>query len=104
MNAGNRWAALALETVQMAEAAQKLANLGDRMRAQFQWTCNSDYLQELTHYFRKTEKVVHPHIRHARGARFERYWGMMHRRELRRNSAAARICGRMRIKSALQFP
>ena len=61
-----------------------LANLGERTRAQFQWTCSSDYRQELTRYFRETEKVVHPHIKRARQERFERYWAMMHRRELRR--------------------
>jgi type IV secretion system protein TrbE len=61
-----------------------LSNLGDRMRAQFQWTCNSDYRQELTRYFRETEKVAHPHIKRARSERFDRYWAMMHRRELRR--------------------
>ena len=40
-----------------------LANLGEGMRAQFQWTCDSDYRQELTRYFRETEKVVHPHLK-----------------------------------------
>lgn len=61
-----------------------LAHLGDRMRAQFQWTCNSDYRQELTRYFRETERVTHPHIKQARSDRFDRYWAMMQRRELRR--------------------
>lgn len=61
-----------------------LANLGEGMRAQFQWTCNSDYRQELTRYYRETEKVTHPHIKRTRAERFDRYWAMMHRRELRR--------------------
>lgn len=61
-----------------------LANLGEGMRAQFQWTCNSDYRQELTRYFRETEKVTHPYIKRARQERFDRYWEKMHRRELRR--------------------
>jgi hypothetical protein len=61
-----------------------LANLGDGMRAQFQWTCNCDYRQELTRYFRETEKVTHPHLRRVRTERFQRYWDRMHRRDLRR--------------------
>ena len=61
-----------------------LANLGEGMRAQFQWTCNCDYRTELTRYFRETEKVKHPHIRQMRTERFQRYWDRMHRRELRR--------------------
>ena len=61
-----------------------LASLGEGMRVQFQWTCNSDYRQELTRYFRETANVIHPHLKNVRSERFERYWGMMHRRELRR--------------------
>ncbi|HVS52414.1 MAG TPA: hypothetical protein VHD62_08670 [Opitutaceae bacterium] len=61
-----------------------LANLGERTWAQFQWTCSSDYRQELTRYFRETEMVAHPHIKRVRMERFERYWCMMQRRELRR--------------------
>ena len=61
-----------------------LASLGEGLRAQIQWTCNSDYRQELTRYFRETERTAHPHIRKVRSERFERYWQKMHRRELRR--------------------
>ena len=61
-----------------------LANLGEGMRAQFQWTCNCDYRQELTRYFRETEKVRHPHLKRVRTERFQRYWDRMHRRDLRR--------------------
>jgi hypothetical protein len=61
-----------------------LAALGEKMRAQIQWTCNSDYRQELTEYHRQTERVTHPHIKKVRTERFERYWAKMHRRELRR--------------------
>lgn len=61
-----------------------LANLGEDMRAQFQWTCNSDYRQELTRYFRETDRITHPQIKRVRTARFDRYWERMHRRELRR--------------------
>ena len=61
-----------------------LANLGEGMRAQFQWTCNCDYRQELTRYFRETEKVTHPHLKRVRQERFQRYWDRMHRRDLRR--------------------
>jgi len=61
-----------------------LANIGEGMRAQFQWTCNCDYRTELTRYFRETEKVAHPHLRRVRMARWERHWKKMHRRELRR--------------------
>lgn len=61
-----------------------LANLGEGMRAQFQWTCNCDYRQELTRYFRETEKVTHPHLTRVRRERFQRYWDRMHRRDLRR--------------------
>jgi len=61
-----------------------LANLGEGMRAQFQWTCDCDYRTELTRYFRETEKVTHPHLKQVRMERFQRYWDRMHRRELRR--------------------
>jgi len=61
-----------------------LANLGEGLRAQFQWTCDCDYRTELTRYFRETEKVAHPHLKRVREERFQRYWEMMHRRELRR--------------------
>ncbi len=62
-----------------------LSLLGDGLRAQFQWTCNCDYRQELTRYHRATEAIgTHPHVRRVRTERFERYWEKMHRRELRR--------------------
>jgi len=61
-----------------------LANLGEGRRAQLQWTCNSDYRQELTRYFRETEKVTHPHIKRVRTERFQSFWQKMERRELRR--------------------
>lgn len=61
-----------------------LSLLGPGMRAQFQWTCNCDYKQELTRYFRETERVAHPHIRRVRTERFDRYWTRMHNRDLRR--------------------
>jgi hypothetical protein len=61
-----------------------LAALGPGMRAQLQWTCNSDYKQELTRYFRETERAAHPHLKRVRTERFNRYWEKMHRRELRR--------------------
>ena len=61
-----------------------LAALGEGMRAQIQWTCNSDYRQELTEYHRETEKQTNPHVRKVRTERFERYWQRMHNRDLRR--------------------
>lgn len=61
-----------------------LGLLGERMRAQLQWTVDSDYLTELTRYYRETERVTHPHIRRVRDERFNRYWRKMQRRELRR--------------------
>jgi type IV secretion system protein TrbE len=61
-----------------------LANLAEGMRAQLQWTVDSDYLTELSRYYRETEIVAHPHIRRVRDERFKRYWGKMQRRELRR--------------------
>ena len=61
-----------------------LANLGEGMRAQLQWTVDSDYLTELTRYYRETEAVTHPHVRRVRQERFDRYWRKMQRRELRR--------------------
>ncbi|OAM89973.1 hypothetical protein OH491_16840 [Termitidicoccus mucosus] len=62
-----------------------LSLFSDGLRAQFQWTCNCDYRQELTQYHRATETLAtHPHIRRVRTERFERYWGKMHQRELRR--------------------
>lgn len=61
-----------------------LANLGEGMRAQFQWTCDSDYRPELTRYYRETERITHPHLKAVRRERFDRYWQRMHRRELRR--------------------
>jgi len=61
-----------------------LAMLGDGMRAQFQWTCDCDYRQELTRYFRETENIAQPHLKAVRRERFDRYWQRMHRRELRR--------------------
>jgi len=61
-----------------------LGNLGPGMRAQLQWTCNCDYKQELTRYFRETERATHPHLKRLRSERFDRYWEKMSRRELRR--------------------
>ncbi|MFZ5495454.1 MAG: VirB4 family type IV secretion system protein [Verrucomicrobiota bacterium] len=61
-----------------------LASLGEGMKAQFQWTCDSDYRTELTRYFRETEGITHPHLKRVRRERFDRYWQRMHRRELRR--------------------
>ena len=61
-----------------------LSQLGPGMQAQFQWTCNCDYKKELTRYFRETERAAHPHIKHIRTERFQRYWDRMHNRELRR--------------------
>lgn len=72
-----------------------LAALGDHMRAQFQWTCDCDYRQELTRYYRETEKTSHPHIRQVRAERFERYWEKMHRRELRREQLVVFISTRI---------
>lgn len=77
-----------------------LANLGEGMRAQFQWTCSSDYRQELTRYFRETEKVADPHIKRVRMERFERYWAMMHRRELRREQLVVFISTSVSAPSA----
>ena len=74
-----------------------LANLGEGMRAQFQWTCNSDYRQELTHYFRETEKVTHPHLRQVRTERFQRYWDRMHRRDLRREQLVLFVSTRITV-------
>jgi type IV secretion system protein TrbE len=31
------------------------------MKAQLQWTVDSDYLPELTRYYRENQKVTHPH-------------------------------------------
>ncbi len=61
-----------------------LASLGDNIRVQFQWTCDCDYLQPLTDYYRRTQEVKNAHINAVRSERFDRYWGKMLRRELRR--------------------
>ncbi|MBL9207346.1 MAG: hypothetical protein JNN01_19860 [Opitutaceae bacterium] len=61
-----------------------LANLSEGMKAQLQWTCDSDYRQELTRYFRKLEKIANAYLKAVCRERFDRYWQRMHRRELRR--------------------
>jgi type IV secretion system protein TrbE len=61
-----------------------LGNIGEGMKAQLQWTVDSDYLPELTRYYRENQKVTHSHIRRVRDERFNRYWAKMQRRELRR--------------------
>lgn len=72
-----------------------LGNLGEGMRAQFQWTCNCDYRPELTRYFRETEKVTNPHIKAIRMDRFNHYWNRMHRRDLRREQLVMFISTRI---------
>ncbi len=76
-----------------------LANLGEGMRAQFQWTCNCDYRQELTRYYRETEKVTHPHLKRVRQERFQRYWDRMHRRDLRREQLVLFISAEIAAQS-----
>lgn len=61
-----------------------LASLSEGQSAQIQWTCNSDYRQELTRYFRENEKITHPEIKRKRMLRFDSFWERMNRRELRR--------------------
>jgi hypothetical protein len=95
-----RGASIALLNAYQDKIRTCIANLGERMRAQFQWTCNSDYRQELTRYFRETEKVAHPHIRRVRDERFHRYWAMMHRRELRREQLVMFISTEVTTPSA----
>jgi hypothetical protein len=86
-----------------------LGNLGEGMRAQLQWTCNSDYRQELTRYFRETEKVTHPHIKRARQERFDRYWERMHQHTLRReqlvlfvSTAITGYSGSLKMRAGLE--
>ena len=61
-----------------------LGMLGAGQRAQFQWTCNSDYQRELSHYWQETAKVADPVVKRARNERFSRYWEKMLNRNLRR--------------------
>src|SRR5262249_12461720 len=52
--------------------------------AQLQWTCNADYMEALTRYFRETEEVTHPHIKQVRTRVWRRLWKRMFKRQLRR--------------------
>ncbi len=61
-----------------------LATVGEGMRAQFQWVGNSDYVPELTRFYRETEQIAHPQIKQRAMARWRRLWRKMQRRELRR--------------------
>ncbi len=61
-----------------------LATLGERHRAQIQWTCNSDYKKELARYHDETARTTDPQVRRVRNERFTRYWQRMLNRTLRR--------------------
>lgn len=80
-----------------------LGNVPEGLRAQFQWTCNCDYRQELTRYYRETEKVTHPHLRAVRLARWQRYWDRMHRRELRREQLVLFLSSEIPAGTGLAF-
>jgi hypothetical protein len=61
-----------------------LATLGPNQRAQFQWTCNSDYKKELVRYHDETARATNDAIKRIRNERFSRYWQRMLHRTLRR--------------------
>jgi hypothetical protein len=61
-----------------------LATLGPNQRAQFQWTCNSDYKKELVRYHDETANATNDAIKRIRNERFSRYWQRMLHRTLRR--------------------
>jgi len=65
-----------------------LALLAPRHRLQVQWSCDSDYRQELTSYHAATEGVTNPAVRKTRNERFTRYWQAMQNRALRRERLA----------------
>ena len=61
-----------------------LATLGPNQRAQLQWTCNSDYREELVRYHQQTGLVTDEYVRRVRYERYARYWQRMENRTLRR--------------------
>lgn len=61
-----------------------LATLNPKQRAQIQWTCNSDYKKELTHYHQQTQHCQELAVQRCRNERFSRYWQRMLNRTLRR--------------------
>lgn len=61
-----------------------LASLGEQQRLQIQFFSDSDYRQELLRYQDETKKATNVWTRRSRNQRFERYWGMMTERKLRR--------------------
>ncbi len=65
-----------------------LATLAPGRRLQLQWSCDSDYRQELTSYREETERVKNPVVRKVRNERFTRYWHAMQNRTLRRERLA----------------
>lgn len=62
-----------------------LLSLKDTMRMQFRWTVDSDYRNELLHYYKETEEKSQTGWEERnRHERFTRYWKKMERKELRR--------------------
>ncbi|MBP6505963.1 MAG: hypothetical protein KA257_00230 [Opitutaceae bacterium] len=61
-----------------------LALVGPGRRVQFQWSCDSDYRDELLRYHEHTQTASNPEVRRVRNERFTRYWQRMAARQLRR--------------------
>lgn len=65
-----------------------LQGTGPGRRLQFQWSCDSNYREELERYRKATEAVPEPAIRTVREERFARYWQRVGQRGLRRERLA----------------
>lgn len=65
-----------------------LQGIGPGRRLQFQWSCDSNYREELENYRKATESVREPAIRAVREERFSRYWLRVGQRTLRRERLA----------------
>ncbi|MBS0661683.1 MAG: hypothetical protein JSR48_00335 [Verrucomicrobia bacterium] len=65
-----------------------LALVAPGRRLQVQWSCDSDYRDELERYFVETEKMPEAAVRQVRNERFTRYWARMQARGLRRERLA----------------
>jgi type IV secretion system protein TrbE len=65
-----------------------LSTLTPDIRMQIQWYCDSDYSDELNRYAEETRQSSDGWAKRVREERFQRYTGMMERRELRRERLA----------------
>lgn len=61
-----------------------LKTISGNQHIQVQWSCNSDYTDELTQYHEATEKCDISHIKKIRSQKLVYFWEKMQRRELRR--------------------